>query len=81
MAIIGPAEWAEGRAWPPDRDALATEIGADAKLDTQSPGDIREIAVEWQVFGKDSPDKDATRRRADESELVRSRKPKRNIAP
>lgn len=41
----------------------------------------RDITVELHVFGKDSPAKDKTRRRAYESELIRSRKPKLNIAP
>lgn len=41
----------------------------------------RDVTVELHVFGKDSPAKDKTRRRAYESELIRSRKPKLNIAP
>lgn len=41
----------------------------------------REITVELHVFGKDTPAKDKTRRRAYESELIRSRKPRFNIAP
>lgn len=41
----------------------------------------RNITVELHVFGKDSPAKDKTRRRAYESELIKSRKPRLNIAP
>lgn len=41
----------------------------------------RDVTVELHVFGKDSPAKDKTRRRAYESELIRSRKPKLNLAP
>ena len=41
----------------------------------------REITVELHVFGKDTPAKDKTRRRAYESELIKSRKPRFNIAP
>jgi predicted GIY-YIG superfamily endonuclease len=39
------------------------------------------ITVELHVFDKDSPAKDKMRRRAYESELIRSRKPRFNIAP
>ena len=41
----------------------------------------QEITVELHVFPKDSPAKDKTKRRAYESELIRSRKPKFNLAP
>jgi predicted GIY-YIG superfamily endonuclease len=41
----------------------------------------KSITVELHVFDKDSPAKDKTRRRAYESELIRSRKPRFNIAP
>lgn len=41
----------------------------------------REITVELHAFGPDTPAKDKNRRRAYESELIRSRKPRFNIAP
>ena len=41
----------------------------------------KEITVELHIFPKDSPAKDKTKRRAYESELIRSRKPKFNLAP
>jgi predicted GIY-YIG superfamily endonuclease len=41
----------------------------------------REITVELHVFSKDSPARNTTRRRAYESELIKSRKPRFNIAP
>lgn len=41
----------------------------------------RDITIELHVFGKDTPAKDKTRRRAYESELIKSRKPRLNIAP
>ena len=42
---------------------------------------IREVSIEQHIFPKDSPAKDKTKRRAYESELIRSRKPKFNLAP
>lgn len=41
----------------------------------------RDITVELHVFGKDTPAKEKNRRRAYESELIKSRKPRFNIAP
>ena len=41
----------------------------------------RDITVELHVFAKDSPAKDKSRHRAYESELIKSRKPRFNIAP
>ena len=55
-----------------DRKSLASYLGENSK---------QEISVELHIFGKDSPAKDKTRRRAYESELIRSRKPRLNIAP
>ena len=55
-----------------DRKSLASYLADNGK---------QEITVELHVFGKDSPAKDKTRRRAYESELIRSRKPRLNIAP
>ena len=52
--------------------SLASHLAGNSK---------QEITVELHAFGKDSPAKDKTRRRAYESELIRSRKPRLNIAP
>lgn len=55
-----------------DRKSLASYLAESGK---------QEVTVELHAFGKDSPAKDKTRRRAYESELIRSRKPRLNIAP
>ena len=55
-----------------DRKSLASYLAENNK---------QEITVELHAFGKDSPAKEKTRRRAYESELIRSRKPRLNIAP
>jgi predicted GIY-YIG superfamily endonuclease len=55
-----------------DRKSLAHYLEKNGK---------REITLELHVFGKDTPAKDKNRRRAYESELIRSRKPRLNIAP